>query len=245
MFLPKHSPEHSSENSKLMSEHFSLLSWNIQKLSLNKDFSPTINYLINSHQLDFILLQEVKLNYDTSLPLPLSNYAYLTAPNIQTPKHIYGVLTASHHPFVSHRKLLSHSKEALLTTRKSALVTEHPMADGNLLLIANLHAINFVPLNSFRKQMQQLYEALQGHDSALIISGDFNTWHRQRFTVLAELCQNLNLTAAEFNNQRHIKRFLSHPLDHVFYRNLKLCQGEALDTGRFSDHNPLLLQFTC
>jgi len=224
-----------------MQVSFSLLSWNIHKLNLNNDFFPTINQLIHNQQLDFILLQEVKLNIHQ--PMPLTNYAYKTAPNIQTAKHIYGVLTASHHPFLSHKPILTHSKEALLTTRKSSLITEHPMLDGSILLLANLHAINFVPLKSFRKQMLQLYKELNTHQGAMILSGDFNTWQQQRFNIVHEICQSLNLYAAEFRNKHHIKRFLSHPLDHVFYRGLDLQRSEAIDTGNFSDHNPLLLHF--
>ena len=110
--------------------------------------------------------------------------------------------------------------------------------------MVNLHAINFVSLKSFTLELEKIKRELLQYSGAMIIGGDFNNWSTKRVKVLNAFQQDLSLEKADIDDYHHIKHIFSKPLDHVFYRGVKLLKAEAIDTKKVSDHNPIYATFT-
>ncbi len=230
------------QNASYVKEAFSLLCWNIHKEMGQHAFDARFGSLIAQWRPDFILLQEAVLDRRTAGYFEEFNFA--AAINIGLRHRQFGVLTAARSPFLRTIGLKTNRKEMRFTTRKSLLITSHPFQDGTELTTVNIHAINFVSANIFIEEIERLVETLSGIDGAMIVTGDFNTWSSKRLEYLKNFAKMIGLEAAEFENHHHIKRRFSKPLDHLFYRGLKLQKAEAIDTGKVSDHNPIVATFT-
>ena len=163
---------------------------------------------------------------------------------MQIRRHVYGVLTATHQAFLQTKAHLTMVRESLWTTRKSALITYHPMYGEDILLVANVHAINFTTNRLFHHELDRLCEVVDPHQGPMIIGGDFNTWNHVRMRSLKDFCQNLGVQFAGIAKSEHAKSFMYYQLDHILYRGLELMDAYAIDTKRFSDHNPLYARFS-
>ncbi|MDY0233556.1 MAG: endonuclease/exonuclease/phosphatase family protein [Sulfurimonas sp.] len=241
MFYPKSKPIEGFFQDASLEDSFSLLSWNIHKENLNPKFKLTLKELLEENSVDFLLFQEYKI--DKSYDIIIDQYNYATAPNIETKKHLYGVLTASKATIAHKTAYLSKTKEFFLATKKANLITHHHFKDGSPLIIVNLHAINFVNAKMFKAELDMLYELLYGLDCAVIVSGDFNNWGAKRIRALEEFEYSLGYQRALIEDAKHIKQFLKKPIDHIFYKNLDLLHAKAIDTKKISDHNPLIAKF--
>jgi endonuclease/exonuclease/phosphatase (EEP) superfamily protein YafD len=142
--------------------------------------------------------------------------------------------------------LTTQGREPLTATPKIALLTYYAWPNEHqILLVTNIHAINFVTLKIFEMQLNQLEAILIQHPGPLILAGDFNTWHQQRLNLLHAMKTRLQLKSVFFKNKQAIKRvLLSPPLDHIFYRGLCQKQAEVLAHIVSSDHAPLWVEFT-
>lgn len=226
-------------------DFFSILSWNIYKIN-HKDpfeFQHFIKSLQQAYNLHFYCLQEAKHTDSTSFPL--DGFCLHFAPNLQLKSHAYGVMTAS--SVMSHKaqQILSKKTEVLFKTHKSSLANHYVFADNTPLIIINVHAINFNNSRIYAEEILQLHDYLAEYqDAAVIIAGDFNSWNKKRNSLIHEFCDALNLTQAQFEEDKHIKRFAKHPLDLVMYRNLNCQYATAIESRKISDHNPLLLKFS-
>ncbi len=136
--------------------------------------------------------------------------------------------------------LRSPDNEPLLGTPKSALITTYPFSDTTLMAI-NVHAINFVPLAKFARQVEQIAACASGHKGPCIVAGDFNTWNRSRLNILGDIMKETGMrrVPAEHASWLHLKRVL----DHVFYRDLRLMSARSLPHVKTSDHVPLWAEF--
>lgn len=241
MFYPKSKPIEGVFQKAPLQDKFSILSWNIHKENLNQNFKLTLKKLLDENSVDFLLFQEYKIN--KSYDIIIDQYNYAIAPNIETKKHLYGVLTASKATIAQQQAHLSKSKEFFLATKKANLSTHHYFEDGSLLIIVNLHAINFVNSKMFKAELDMLYELLYGLDCAVIVSGDFNNWSNKRICDLEAFEYSLGYQRAIIEDAKHIKQFLKKPIDHIFYKNLELINAKAIDTKKISDHNPIIANF--
>ena len=133
--------------------------------------------------------------------------------------------------------------EPWLRIPKVALYTAHPLAGRRQrLLLANLLGINFsVGTAEFKAQLRQAEAVVASHHGPLIVAGDFNTWSAERARLLTSLTTRLGLQPVEFNDGHRI-RVWNHPLDHVFYRGLRVLSATSTEQPE-SDHNPLLVRF--
>jgi endonuclease/exonuclease/phosphatase (EEP) superfamily protein YafD len=224
-----------------VNEIFTLLCWNIHKEMGQPAFDERFSHLIVQTKPDFILLQEAVLDRHTEEYLEGFNFA--AAVNIGLRHKQFGVLTAARAPISRAVGLKTNRKEMRFATRKSLLITTHPLQDGTELTTVNIHAINFVSANIFIEEIERLVETLLGINGPMIVTGDFNTWSKKRLEYLNNFAKMIGLEAAVFENHHHIKRRFAKPLDHLFYRGLNLQKAEAVDTGRISDHNPILATF--
>lgn len=223
-------------------EEFGVLCWNTQKLTQTPRFEGTLARVLKEFPSSFLLLQETKFSEKNKLDLPLWSYAF--APNMQTRRSTYGVLTASQYAFLDAQPRLSNKRESMLATHKSYMLSYHPLPDGHSLLVVNVHAINFVRANQFLREIDFIKKELFEHQGPLIVAGDFNVWSRRRRLHLLRFCRSVGLRHAIMVDPHHIKTYRQHPLDFIFYRDLSLKETAAIDTTTVSDHNPIYARFT-
>ena len=243
MYKPKLTPLslHPVAPSQSLPGTFTLLVWNLQKHDFSHFLLRPIEQMINIPAPHLLSLQEA-----STRPLQNSffNFPFVMAPNIQTAKFHYGVLTASSLIIKPYQQCLTSAKEIGLATHKTALITHHPLANGATLIHVNIHAINFVKNKTFNKELKYLLSFLLPQTGPMIVSGDFNTWNKARLRLLEIAIHKLNLKAVVFPDKRPIKTLLRQPLDHIFYRELTLTNAHAINVPHISDHNPLVATFS-
>ena len=241
MLLPRQTPHLYQHQDKPVNERFSLLCWNIHKENMLAHFQAKLHELLHTRPCDFLLLQEYKMAKHH--PHDFRSLSYAMAPNIETKEYIFGLLTASSSGFESKHAGLSEKREFLVSTRKSTLLTTHSFADGESLCLLNMHGINFTSSKAFHLELEKVKSMLKSYSGAMIVSGDFNNWSKKRMQLLETFQDELSLTKAQIEEAHHIKRIFSKPIDHIFYRGVKLLRAEAIDTKKVSDHNPIYATF--
>lgn len=228
-----------------------VLNWNIAKNNHDNEWINDFYAILERYQPNLIFLQEVRLCRQTREIVELAKLGWNFAPNFVDNYHnIYaGVLTAASTSCVTRRAFTTQHHEPVTRTPKVSLFTEYPLAHSDeTLLTINTHLINFVELEKFQAQLEEIETAIAAHSGAVILSGDFNTWNRSRWYMLVSMTRRLGLTRAKFppEEAQNIKRFLlSPPLDHVFYRGLRqnYLQAWVLKEVTSSDHKPMLVEF--
>lgn len=223
-------------------EEFGVLCWNTQKLTETPSFQRVLAGILTKYPCLFLLLQEAKLSAQSNWLLP--HWSYAVAPNMQTRRSVYGVITASQYAFTEAQARLSKKREGMFATHKSYMLSYHSLAEGGSLLVVNVHAMNFVGANQFSQEIELIKTEILVHKGPLIVAGDFNVWSRQRRLRLLQFCRSIGLRQAIMVDPHHIKTYRQHPLDFIFYRDLSLQSTSAIDTSRVSDHNPLYARFT-
>jgi endonuclease/exonuclease/phosphatase (EEP) superfamily protein YafD len=225
---------------KLDSSSIEVLNWNILKgdrRSWKKDFKRIAD------KMDLLLIQEAYLNGNMLDALKIDRMGWIFSPsffyaanNVPT-----GVLTASFVEPIYCRAL--RATEPILRTPKSSLITKYKLSGSNqVLLVANVHAINFaLGTISFRSQAHQIKREMQSHNGPIILSGDFNTWSANRLRSLQEIIHDLHLQPVHFKTD-HRTRVFGKPIDHIFYRGLEV-KGAKVIRVRSSDHNPMIVSF--
>lgn len=229
------------QKSVIRGEEFGVLCWNTQKLTETLAFQIELARILRKYPTLFLLLQEAKLTLNSDSHFP--EWSYAIAPNIQTKRSVFGVLTASQSAFNDAQPRLSTGREGMIATFKSHMISSHPLDHNQSLLIVNVHAINFVSAKYFLREMELLKLELQEHNGPLIVAGDFNVWSYQRRRYLQAFCDSIGLRQAYMSEPQHIKTYRQHPLDFIFYRDLWLKKATAIDTSTVSDHNPIYARF--
>jgi len=242
MFIPSSFVKSLRHQEDTLKKEFSLLCWNVAKLTLSSSYKDFIESLIQNHEFDLMLLQEVKKS--VSHELDIHDYSYVLSPNIETKKHIFGVLSAFKSSCEAEFSLLSKRRELRYATHKVSLITHHRIPNNEILLVVNLHAINFVNNTDFKNELEHLYTSVRNHKGAMIVAGDFNTWNLKRVQLLNEFTHSLSLTKVDFGDDKHIKKIFANSLDHIFYRDLNLTYSEVIDSKKISDHNPIIAKFS-
>lgn len=242
MSVRKQTQHHTMPDNRPLPRSFGLLCWNVHKEMGQRPFDQTFHALQEHHRPELVLLQEAVI--DPFTPDLLPHYAFASAVNIGMRRKDYGVLTAVRSTIKEAISLKTHHRELRMTTRKSLLITSHPVGEAAELTVVNLHAINFVPASLFNKEIERLLLQLQHVNGPLIVAGDFNTWNRKRLEYVHTFAERADLICAKLDDAHHVKRRFTKPLDHLFYRGLKLNGACAIDTGPVSDHNPIVASFS-
>nr|WP_259050549.1 endonuclease/exonuclease/phosphatase family protein [Klebsiella sp. BIGb0407] len=214
-----------------------ILVWNIFKQQ-RSDWLSVLKTFSKDAQL--VLLQEAQTTPEL---VGFATQNYLGAdqvPALVLPQHPSGVMTLSAtHPVFCYPL---REREPILRLAKSALVTVYPLFDGRLLMVINIHAINFsLGVDVYGKQLAPIGEQIAHHSGPVIMAGDFNAWSRQRMNALYRFAREMTLRQVRFIDD-HRSRAFGKPLDFVFYRGLKVAEASVLVT-KASDHNPLLVEF--
>ncbi|AVH72583.1 endonuclease/exonuclease/phosphatase family protein [Nostoc sp. 'Lobaria pulmonaria (5183) cyanobiont'] len=244
--------KNNSLQTEINSNSIKVLSWNIAKQNYNNAWLEDFSKIIATYQPNFIFLQEFSLKLEADEWATWLKMNWNFAPNFVDIHHqtYSGIFTASTIKPITKKVITTKHYEPIVKTPKISLITEYLLSEQNTtILTINTHLINFVDLNKFKIQLNELERALSTHRGPLIFSGDFNTWSRKRAVILNQVTTQLGLTPVIFapDEKEKIKRFLlSPPLDHIFYRNLsvKKASAKVLDQICSSDHKPLLAEFT-
>ncbi|ELA9084894.1 endonuclease/exonuclease/phosphatase family protein [Vibrio alginolyticus] len=136
------------------------------------------------------------------------------------------------------------SKEPWLRLPKSALYSQYHLSNGEKLAVVNVHAINFtVGTKEYVSQLTALEMLLKHHVGPILFAGDFNSWSESRVNAMRQALKAADLQEVTFLPDHRVQFITGLPLDHVFYRGLRLKYAKAPQSDA-SDHNPLLLSFT-
>ena len=214
-----------------------VLVWNIFKQQRAEWLSVLQRFGDNTH---LMLLQEAQTTPEL-VQFATSNYlAADQVPAVVLPQHPSGVMTlASAHPVYC---CPLREREPLLRLAKSALITAYPLPNKQMLMVVNIHAVNFsIGIDVYRKQLSAIGEQLIHHQGPVIMAGDFNAWSRQRMNTLYRFVREVGLRPVRFKDDQRRKAF-GMPLDFVFYRGMNVIDESVLVTTA-SDHNPLLVEF--
>lgn len=225
-----------------LDSEFSMLVWNIYK-GRKRGWAEDFQQLSKDKQL--VLLQEavMKTRFD-----PLFNIAekmeWMMARSHMINSNLAetGVKTGSVTPSLSQSYYVSPDAEPLFKTPKTLLSTIYPIEGSEKpLQVINVHAINFVSVRKYSRQIAQIVEAVASHDGPLIIAGDFNTWNAARSSGLLELTEKMDLTQLPLDRKGRLNHFNLH-LDHVFYRGLEPVKSGVIRV-RSSDHDAITVTF--
>lgn len=218
-------------------ERIRVLVWNIFKQQRAEWLSVLQGFGKSAH---LMLLQEAQSTPEL-IDFATSNFlAADQVPAFVLPQHPSGVMTlAAAHPVYC---CPLREREPILRLSKSALITVYPLPDGRLLMVINIHAVNFsLGIEVYSKQLGPIRDQLAHHHGPVIMAGDFNAWSRPRMAALYRFARQTSLREVRFTDD-HRRRAFGKPLDFVFYRGLRVEDASVLVT-RASDHNPLLVEF--
>ncbi|UDG80231.1 endonuclease/exonuclease/phosphatase family protein [Candidatus Steffania adelgidicola] len=211
--------------------------WNIYKQQLANWLSVLQGFGKNTQ---LLLLQEAQSTPEL-IRFATSHYlAVDQVPALIFPQHPSGVMTLSAaHPVYCYPL---REREPLLRLAKSALVTVYPICNNQLLMVVNIHAVNFsLGIDVYSKQLDTIGKQIRNHIGPVVMGGDFNAWSRQRILALYRFAEQMKLREVSFIDDQRKRRF-GRPLDFVFYREMNVCKASVLVTEA-SDHNPLLVEF--
>ncbi len=220
-----------------------LLNWNVHKNNHSIQWLEDFSKMLLHHKPDLILFQEYRTMNQKSILDKHTEYGYGFFPNIIYKQQHYGLVSAAKSEIIDFDCYTTPDVEPLIKTPKITLETTYETEKGKRLRIVNVHMINFVKIKKFLAQIGQIEMALQKDNMPLILSGDFNTWNKKRMHILQKLCRANGLKDVHFSGQKHIKSPFPYPLDHVFYRELRVEKSEVLEQINTSDHKPLLVTF--
>ena len=229
--------ETAPDRAGLNPEDIRLFNWNIQK-SRNPASLDDLEALAEDSHL--VLIQEAVL--DSGLHRRAATAPHRAfAPGHQTTRLVTGVMTLSSARPLGQCQFTS--VEPWLRSPKATHVTWFGLAGTDeKLAVVNIHAVNFTfGVRRFREQFERVASVLRDHDGPIVLSGDFNTWRRQRLQVVADVAGDLGLKPVRFEVDRRTRRF-GLPLDHVYARGLRRLATLSPEVAT-SDHNPMVVHF--
>lgn len=237
---PKFAPtiENGRQKQKRLPLPFVLLNWNIYKQQ-KKQWREKLQQWTD--KADLLTLQEVKyspqfrkFSKDNNL-LYLQNYAF------KYNAFSYGVNTLS--KYNSRFVCGTRDAEPWIRVPKTGLASIYPIANHpDSLLVVNLHGVNFTfTPQPLIKQLQPYLQLIKSHSGPVIFSGDINTWSKQRLAAVDNALLDTGLKEVIFSDDHRMAIF-GIPMDHVYFRGLRVVKAESIAT-RASDHSPQLLTF--
>jgi endonuclease/exonuclease/phosphatase (EEP) superfamily protein YafD len=215
----------------------SVLVFNIQKMGNSGWRDDVFKNLVE--QSDLVLVQESVDNFP-DYSFEEGSYTDVFYKSWGNAEYDTGVSTLAKVPYFTSQKLVSQVTEPISNTPKvSSVETYKIIGMEQELMVINTHAINFVTVNAFQKQIKALYEAAVHHEGPMIWAGDFNTWNGTRKRYLDSVAKNLGLTEILFKERSEI--FLE--LDHAYVRGGVVSNAHQLQLG-ISDHEPLVFEMS-
>ncbi|MDW6017848.1 endonuclease/exonuclease/phosphatase family protein [Vibrio plantisponsor] len=217
----------------------SLLVWNIYKQN-REGWSEELSRLSSDAQL--LLLQEASLNTGLKQWLSEQGWEGNQVNAFKVMGESAGVINLAR--TTPNLACGYTAMEPWLRLPKSGIYARYPLSNGQVLAVVNLHAVNFTyGTDEYQLQLQALANELSQHTGPIIVAGDFNSWSEERMSVMKQVLTSLGLSEVVFSPDNRVRFISGLPLDHVFYRGLKLEKAKAPESDA-SDHTPLLLSFS-
>ncbi|MGF1760601.1 endonuclease/exonuclease/phosphatase family protein [Photobacterium sagamiensis] len=211
--------------------------WNIYKQQRENWLQAMELFTADS---ELVLLQEASLNTSLKNYLDTSQWQVAMVNAFKFLNTSAGVMNLSSVEAIETCAYLA--MEPWLRLPKSALLARFSLSNGQTLAVVNLHGVNFtLGLEEYKAQMDRLAEVLSKHQGPVILAGDFNSWRQERIDVVRDFAEGLRLKAVVLSIDQRIT-VLGKPLDHLYYRGLRLMEAEAPKTEA-SDHNPIIATF--
>jgi endonuclease/exonuclease/phosphatase (EEP) superfamily protein YafD len=229
---------------QLVGKKIVLLNWNVHKNNHALEWLEDFSKILHRHTPDMITFQEYQTMNKKSILDNHHEYGYGFFPNIVWKQNHFGLINASKSKIVNFDFYMTKEVEPIIKTPKITLETTYKMESGESLRVINVHMINFVKIKKFLAQVEQIESALAKDENPVILSGDFNTWNKKRMHIIERLTKKYSLNSVDFSENRHQKVPFPYPLDHIFYKKLKLQKAEVLSDITTSDHKPLLVVFS-
>ncbi len=224
-----------------LKSRFKLLNWNIEKAKQGENWANDFSKL--APRFDIVVLQEVewtdliKKEFTELKPL---GWTYFTMWRRKEDKSISGMPMGSKVAPVSEKFERTEDREPIIRTPKMTTYQTFRvkgLRPSETLLVANIHAINFVTKNKFKRHIQQVINQIKSHVGPVIFIGDMNTWSSSKKEALLEMTASVGLQYFDF--PRPEVPGMHSDLDHVFARGLKIHSVKFLDTITTSDHFPI------
>lgn len=199
-----------------------------------------------THDRDLVLLQEAVANAPSDAIFSESKrFHWLMVRSHQHPVTdvLTGVKTGGVAKPLLSKAFMSPDREPFVNTQKTLLAT-HYSVDGlsSVLLVLNIHAINFVTATKFKAQMNQVETAIQSHEGPVLLAGDFNMWGPKRRLYFEGIARNCGLDQAQWHRRSQLLHLHQH-LDHVYFRGMRPLHVDSLQHIRSSDHKPIAVTF--
>ena len=222
------------EKQGLDPQSISVLNWNVYK-GQRQGWAEEFGRYIQAH--DVVTMQEARLDDGLQSLLDRGHANWSLNAAFFLEGKATGVMTAS--GVMPVHSCGQQTTEPVIRTAKTSLIS-YFLLNGRdeQLLVANIHGVNFsLGLGAFREQIEQLHGEIRRHNGPVILAGDFNTWSDERLAIVNELADRLSLASLEYSSHNRTKMF-GNPLDHVFYRGLRLVEQHTWHVAS-SDHNPI------
>ncbi len=234
-------------------EPVSLLVWNVKRLDKHKVQGRVEAY---AKRCDAVLLQEARVGRDAKLvamwdrildpPTGGGGGRFLAfGITYQKGTRVLGVATFGGFMPMRQKLIRAEAREFIKGSSKVALFSWVRLSDGGVeaaaddgsgaLLLVNVHALNFVRLGNYKKQMAQIAAQLQMHNGPVVLAGDFNAYDWRRNKVVRVMARGLGLEEVDFSRGG----IWPWKLDRVFTRGVEVLSAERLEHVEGSDHFPL------
>lgn len=223
-------------NEALDANHIVLYSWNIYKQKLENSI-PELSYMLG--KADIVLLQEARESETLMSMITSNEFKAIHVVAFKDGYYANGVMTISKIPPVSYTA--QKYSEPWIRFPKSGLISTYPLSNGQQLMVANFHAVNFsLGLKDFIRQLRTIFDILQKHSGPIVLGGDFNTWRKSRYLYIKRVIRELNLKEIDYPIDQRTK-VMGKILDHIFIRGLQIKEAKTYDISA-SDHNPIRLK---
>lgn len=223
-------------NESLDADHIVLYSWNIYKQKLEKSI-PELSYMLG--KADIVLLQEARESETLMSMITSNEFKAIHVVAFKDGYYANGVMTISKIAPLNYTA--QKYSEPWIRFPKSGLISTYQLSNGQQLMVANFHAVNFsLGLKDFIRQLRTIFDILQKHSGPIVLGGDFNTWKKSRYLYIKRLIRELHLKEVDYPIDQRTK-VMGKILDHIFIRGLKIKEAKTYDISA-SDHNPIRLK---
>ncbi|MDA9557227.1 endonuclease/exonuclease/phosphatase family protein [Vibrio sp.] len=215
----------------------SLLVWNVEQLG--QEWLPKLKVI--SQQKSLTLLQDTSLTSDFTQWLKAEGHSAYYADAFSLLERSYGVMTLSK---VSPLQACVYTqKEPWIQLPKSTLLTHYSLSNGQRLAVVNLHAVNYsFDLTDYKRQFNDVLQALTHHKGPMIVAGDFSSWNEERESFVKQRLYKAGLREVSYSGVSDNALETGLVLKHVFYRGLMVTQAERAEPQYLADE-PSQVQF--
>lgn len=227
----------------IQGSYINVLVWNMYK-GKNRSWEQDFKELTENKNI--IIAQEMFLDKKmTNVFENHGDFEYSTATSFYVwGKNRTGVATISDTQVLEKDFLRSKAREPVVKTPKVVMITKHKLDNEQILLVANIHAVNFVASSNLRDQLTQVGNVIKAHKGPVIFGGDFNAWSKKKTKMLKNLMAEFGLSEVKFDPENDDRmRFNKQILDYIFYKDLEVVSSEVRGDIDGADHKPMLATF--